>query len=502
MDYTHEQQEVIGCRAQHIAVNAFAGTGKTSTLVGYTRARPDQRILYLAFNASVAAEARTKFPANVDAKTSHSLAFATMGKRYAHKLGNVKAKTLVSLLEARFSQSQMGYERYIFAREALKMVEGYFASGDTGADIPALPSNRVISFRNSRVNPAHLTEAARMIWAAMRDPDNKDVPMPHDGYLKLYQVSGPSLSQYDTILLDEAQDTNPSTLQLVLSQSGCGKVLVGDRYQSIYGFRGAVDAMDKLPGAEQLALTSSFRYGPRTAETANAILATYRGERRRISGLGNDASAIGDSCFVHRTNADLFSNAVSLHRAGKKLSFNGGVRSYQFELLVDYANLDAGLRDQVRDAFVRDFVSLDQAKDYASKVDDLEVLAKIKVVETFGKEIPALVEQLQANDHKPDHADYCLTTAHKSKGLEWDAVAIAEDFPTLMTAAGLPLAKPYLDREEKEVPLAAEEAHLLYVAVTRPRKRLKRNGQLQQLMQWWSSAQGTGESDAKRPRTV
>lgn len=43
----------------------------------------------------------------------------------------------------------------------------------------------------------------------MKDLRNPNVPMTHDGYLKLYQLYRPRLSNYDCILIDEAQDLTP-----------------------------------------------------------------------------------------------------------------------------------------------------------------------------------------------------------------------------------------------------------------------------------------------------
>ena len=84
-----EQQAVIDSNADLLAVDAFAGTGKTSTLVQYALARPNSRILYIAFNKSVAAEAKERFPANVDCRTTHSLAYGAVGRKFSDKLGNV-----------------------------------------------------------------------------------------------------------------------------------------------------------------------------------------------------------------------------------------------------------------------------------------------------------------------------------------------------------------------------------------------------------------------------
>ncbi|MBV5801363.1 DNA helicase, partial [Pseudomonas aeruginosa] len=85
MQWTHEQSPIIQSKAPKILVRAFAGTGKTTTLVGFARANPTLRILYLCYNSSVEKAAKGKFPRNVVCKTAHSLAHAVYGIQYAHK---------------------------------------------------------------------------------------------------------------------------------------------------------------------------------------------------------------------------------------------------------------------------------------------------------------------------------------------------------------------------------------------------------------------------------
>lgn len=43
----------------------------------------------------------------------------------------------------------------------------------------------------------------------MKDLKDDRVKMTHDGYLKLFQLSKPTLGLYDIILVDEAQDLTP-----------------------------------------------------------------------------------------------------------------------------------------------------------------------------------------------------------------------------------------------------------------------------------------------------
>ncbi len=76
---TPEQQAVIDWQGDKLVVNAFAGTGKTSTLVKYAENHPELRMLYIAFNRSVREEADEKFPANVLCKTSHQQIYRFRG---------------------------------------------------------------------------------------------------------------------------------------------------------------------------------------------------------------------------------------------------------------------------------------------------------------------------------------------------------------------------------------------------------------------------------------
>ena len=89
MKLTDEQISIVQCDLQPgeiLKVMAFAGTGKTTTLVEYAKARHHMRFLYVAFNKSVQLEAAQKFPEHVVCKTSHALAFPTHGSKHKDRL--------------------------------------------------------------------------------------------------------------------------------------------------------------------------------------------------------------------------------------------------------------------------------------------------------------------------------------------------------------------------------------------------------------------------------
>ncbi len=66
-------------------------------------------------------------------------------------------------------------------------------------------------------------------------------------------------------------------------------------------------------------------------------------------------------------------------------------------------------------------------------------------------------------------ADITVSTAHRSKGLEWPVVILDEDFADI--------TDPLMPEDERR-----DETNLLYVAVTRARKTLVLNSLMRQLV--------------------
>ncbi len=80
---TQEQADAIDNfkTGQNLKINAFAGTGKTSTLQMLGECS-SKRGLYLAFNRSIADDAQKRFPSNITCQTTHSLAYRATPSAY------------------------------------------------------------------------------------------------------------------------------------------------------------------------------------------------------------------------------------------------------------------------------------------------------------------------------------------------------------------------------------------------------------------------------------
>lgn len=97
--------------------------------------------------------------------------------------------------------------------------------------------------------------------------------------------------QYDWVLIDEAQDTNPArrALALALLKPGTGRlVAVGDPAQAIYGFTGAdSDSMDLIKrqlNSKELPLTMTYRCGKSIVELAQTWVPDIQAHANNPSG--------------------------------------------------------------------------------------------------------------------------------------------------------------------------------------------------------------------------
>lgn len=467
---TEEQKKfILAPLRSRIKVRAFAGAAKTTSLVLKAQHEAQEnglKGLYLAFNKSAQIEAEHRFGQTAVARTPHSMAYRVFGGRYKHKLRGMRPRDVV----------EMGVvDSYTEARSILDAIQGYCISAEM-----AFPQTiRTTSLEISPARAQELAELARKVWESMCDPKS-EIPMSHDGYFKLYQLSRPRLPG-DYLMVDEFQDTNPVTLDIIKNQPQ-PTIMVGDRYQSIYAFRGAVNAMQTVPAQFNFTLSQSFRFGPAVATLANKLLRAHFNETTPIVGSGpqtqiRHANDRRPQCYavLTRTNAELFDHAVTALCTDKQMAFIGGVKGYGFDRLSDVQHLAMSNHAAIRDPFIRSFSSIGAMEDYAEEIEDFESSRLVQIAREYGTDIFSLVNRINSMGgtygEMPD-PDRVFATAHKSKGSTLDHVVLADDF------------RPLLIDEVPIEEVDEQEVHLAYMAATRPRHSLYLNQALTDFLEF------------------
>ena len=413
---------------------AFAGTGKTTSLVQMTKDNPQLKFLVVVYNKSVQDHAVDIFPkSNTQCHTAHSIAYHAVGKKYGHKLcGNLKANDLIDHIyskdeappQAKIKKFNPSYQQR--AGKVLATLSSYMNSPDEYIDMEHAPSTwdsavkkmpETLTIRERN----YIIEDAKKIWKMMTDVKDWKMKMPHDGYLKLFQLQNPNLQDaevkgrkltHDVLMIDEGQDMNPAMLE-IFSHQNITKIIVGDPSQQIYMFRGAVNALGSLDANYTYHLTQSFRFGPNIAYAANTCLETLQNvktqtlvggknrdfliNRSNLDQLQDDYKPIA---IVARTNLELFKEVVETVCEAKngdkiKSCFNGGLENYSMQQILDFYYLSVGENDKIETEWIKKFNSLSAIENMAINSRDVEQISKIEIVKKYGKRIPELINTIR-----------------------------------------------------------------------------------------------------------
>jgi superfamily I DNA/RNA helicase len=473
----------------HLAVQAGAGTGKTTTLalLAHTTKRHGR---YLAYNRAIAQDATARFPRTVQCKTAHALAYAAVGHHYTRRLNAPRRPAWQTGQALGITKAVRIGDRDVSQRAlsnaTLRTVARFCHTADNKITRHHVPRLRGLEADDLHAQlTAHIVPFARKAWMDLQGPDDGAVRFDHDHYLKIWALTQPRIDA-EFLLLDEAQDTNPVVEQIFLAQRDHAQlVMVGDSAQAIYHWRGAKDVMTGFDGT-QLALSQSFRFGPDLAEEANRWL-HLADAPIRLTGTPAVPTELGPvtrpDAVLCRTNVGAMAQVMTLMAAGYHVALAGGGGSLH-ALAQAARDLKEGRRTHHPELLL--FPSWGDLQDYATHDPsgrDLQPL--VNLVDTHGTDailtaVAHLVSETQAQ--------VTVSTAHKAKGREWRCVLIAQDF-----------ARPKNDNAGNQTdttppdPIDDDEARLAYVAVTRTRQRLDLGG-----LSWiYDHPDGTPASSAK-----
>lgn len=429
-------------------VQAPPGSGKTFLLLATAR-KMKGKGLNLTFNRSLAQQASSQFARHVTCKTGHALAFSKVGWKFKKRLQKITGSSLANTYNIGNTRlfRTPAHKGYLI----LGTIRKYCYSSDRDLHphhVPHIPIGLNTNLDELR---QELIKSTIPILNKMFCP-NSDIPITHDIYLKKWALENPILP-HSFILFDEYQDANPVISQIIRSQA-CQKIFVGDMFQQIYSWRGAINAISDtdLP---ILYLTKSFRFGQSIADLANQIIHSYypiNTPYQKFSGNNDVESSISHEpldyvdCIICRTNNNVISETIKALKKGKKVYINGGVQQL-LSLIQGIFDLKSTGRSHHPELFL--FNSFNDLMDYANSPFGGDLKPTIKLLEKYSK--ARLQHFLTKTEDTAEKAEVTITTAHKAKGMEWPIVRLGQDFK-----------KP----EEGFLP-STEETNILYVAATR-----------------------------------
>ncbi|WP_112177436.1 UvrD-helicase domain-containing protein [Paraburkholderia unamae] len=481
---TAEQEAVIEAArgAGDLKIKAFAGAGKTSTLQLVAEQFGERRGMYLAFNREIAASAARRFPAHVDSRTMHSLAWAGVDASLRNRMSlqgepphELAARYGLGALEVRtVTGKAVEIAPFEIGRMIAEARDRFCRSADLRPALPHIVVDDKIDEAVAAQLRAWLLPYVGRMWeegAATRTSSASGAISP-DVLLKRWALSEPRV-EADFILFDEAQDSDGVMLSVLGRQRHAQIIYVGDPYQQIYEWRGAVNAMEQIHAPER-ALTESFRFGATFAALASRLLALL-GERTPIRGQDAIGSImVEDPALAPPVDAILCRKNVTAiwqFAAGLEAGERPAIRMSPAEILAYAEGAERLLAGQraFRPAAFSLFETWSDAQAFARSAFGQDLLPLVRIVDELGT---GYLRALAQRSAQADAADYVISTVHRAKGLEWKRVKVADDF-RLRGPDGNPMPED-------------DELRLLYVALTRAQHVLDISGLRDELLRLFS----------------
>ncbi|CAN5950726.1 unnamed protein product [Sphagnum jensenii] len=255
-----------------------------------------------------------------------------------------------------------------------------------------------------------------------------------DDQIYLSTLFDGTYQKFPIIMVDEAQDLSPLNHETLKLQFGGRLIAVGDKYQSIYGFRGAhassMEVLKESFSMTELTLSTSFRCPRSVVRNVNPFVPHMQfpewAEEGEVLHLDSwECSKIPDgAAIICRNNAPLFSCALRLLRSGRGVKMLGGDIEKSLLKLMDKISKENCPREEFLrkiDTWAEGELAKASEARKASIRDRKECL---RVFAEFGEDKDTA--KAYASTIFSASGPISLMTGHKSKGLEFDIVYFLE----------------------------------------------------------------------------
>lgn len=499
MQLTPEQQAVLDCvknTQDNIVVQALAGSGKTSILVEIAKRLPRRgKHLAIAFNKNIATELSDRLPEHVQAQTINSLGHRAWMRHLGRRITIDKDK-IGNIIKEYYEEASVLGDQFSTVIQAVRLAKAY----------GIVPANAPGKFKAIIDNPREAladiinrlemdteslggnSEAISFIESIL----NTNIELAFDGELDFDdQVYMPalwrcSLDKFDTILWDEIQDGSPVQHAFVAKMMDDSSRFIGcgDEKQAIYNFRGSDSNSMRKAIKEydcvELPLTVCFRCPKSIIKQAQQYVPSIQyhdgaeeGEVLHLSRWGAKDIDPG-STVLCRNVAPLVRMTYRLISSGVPAAMYGKDIGKSITSLIKKVSKSKNPVQSV--AFFEKLtqwrereVSLAKAKNKPEQEElVLDKYATIEALQEFSsaQDTRGLINAVESLFSDSAGGKVLLSTIHKVKGQEYDTVYFLDKWR---------IPSKYAKKIAKTNPNAPEvqqETNLLYVGITRARKKL------------------------------
>lgn len=502
-DWSPQQHAIYGefkTGTDNVVVEAFAGCGKTTTILEAINHAPESRILLAAFNKRIQEELQARLGnTNAQAKTLHGLGFSFVTRYWERvqverrqgrgQLSRAQAlteracgagapdaiKKLVTTLHTKAREICPQAKNATLYDDKVMVIRGDLY--DLMFDFDCVPDAEWVAegFDLSYVE----VHALKAMEIAAEEKPVTGIDFADMIYLPLRNRW--LRPMFDLVVVDEAQDMTAAQLELAEGVCAGRLVLVGDPNQAIYGFRGAdSQSLSRLRvklNARVFPLSVTYRCGRAIVAAAQSFVPGFTAAETNSPGdvqsityrqIG-ECVDLGDF-VLSRTNAPLVACAMALIRAKKRARVAGrdigsGLKALLHKLTrAKKVNSVPAFLERLGTWAIKETeraVRAGQERQVDVIADRAETLRTLADGAIGLKEIEDRIDDLFTDDGLGSLGVITCSSVHKAKGLEANRVFVLRD--TLNRKMGKKPKTPAQEQEEKNIE---------YVAITRARNIL------------------------------
>lgn len=466
---TPEQQAIIEAArntSENLLINALAGAAKTSTLVMIAHSLPMSPILSLAFNKRIATEMSERLPGHVMCKTLNAIGHGVWAQASSKRLtlNTKKSYEILKGLVDGLKRTEKG-EAYETFSDTLKLIgraklAGYIPDKSPvgkrliGCDEFWADLDEDIEEANRDLVDRALIESITQAYKGIIDFDDQ---------IYMSTLFGGTFPKFPLVLVDEAQDLssiNHAMLEKLVVQR---VIAVGDPYQSIYAFRGAMSTsmatLRERFSMKEMNLSISFRCPRAIVERARSRAPHMQwpdwAEEGQVNAPTEWTSTIipDGGAVICRNNAPLFKLAFALIRAGRGVTVVGSdIGPALVKALKKLGPEDMTYEQACKAIDTWETERLRKAKGKAATKDKAECL---RVFLSVGGSLAGATAYAESIFKSTGPIQ--LLSGHKSKGLEYNHVFHLD--PSRIPS-------PYATNDDE----IEQEKNIAYVILTRAKK--------------------------------
>jgi len=478
---TPEQERIflfLKKRPENILIKAYAGAGKTTTIVEAVKLLPkDKNIMFLAFNKHIQEELKTKLPEYVRCYTTYGLGMSAIKRKYGDsiqfdefKVDKIIQKKVKSWnLTDELNEEEISF----YLNNVKKLVNLCRLTLTIKPEYVPYIANRYDINLNK---PNDIKRVLKVLDTCTTDRKTFD----YTDMIYLPAVdNGIWFFPQDYVFVDEVQDLNRCQIKIiekVLKRNRTTKKLegrlisVGDFFQGVYGFNAADEKsfewFEKFPNTKVLPLSTSFRCSQAVIRKAQEIVPDIKALPSAPEGLVRDGNVLEEAqsgdFVLCRTTMPLVKIFFEFLTQQKKAIIKGSdIGVHLIELIGKINSIDklksfweAELAKFRKDLKSDGILNPNEHSGYSALEDKVMTLLFLC---RLANSIPDLKMKIKTI-FTDDIEGICLSTVHKIKGLEANRVFIIR--PDLLP---LPNSRSWQ---------AIQEKNLEYVAITRAKLEL------------------------------